>query len=747
MTSLKRLSIIKECFDRLKDKGQPDRYTYYGEPFFVYFSNEIEKQFEYLDNVNDRIILSQLANNKVEVDAIVKGLDLSMKEKARYVALRKNNRELNYTLNFELLKDKYDFLWDEMQLISIDPVVQAQIMSLEDDRLAWFSQLFKHTQTMSTYPAKYVANILSAIGFCPFIENDKQYELFLSRYKKSAPICELLDGYIKENQTLTKKQLDSLVFLLGTNAGVELSCNIQKINELDNLFDEKNSIQRHLSQIIKKESEKKKEKRDAERLKKVIFYKYFGLKYGNGMDCDVPYIVNKFNIEGLKQTKENWHLFEMYRYIDYINDLTSPTDLFDLYRLLDVCDFVPSYFEMTTFENQMRKEYAKQINEQLFSVEGKKNTKIRNATVYDAGTDFVMLVTAVGAYQDLKYVGNYKDYWNSDLIRSHGNCCSLISNSNLATAKQPCVVFGFRDMPQESLLAGNIKDANSTPRNGNYDINFHNRNQSYYAPQEHINHTRDYYNEFNYERIDISQNGTTFKKNPDYIVFFEEFEDYKKELSERKTAKVKEYYDANFNKSNKKERNAKSPLGMLIKNENAIKNKGKSKKEKTSQIDFIDPIEILHEREMQRWEESIKASIQLGVPIVKINRESCAKSEKTKIDETLELLRKTNNSALIKDVIVRYINNYTGLRDDENTHFVLRERYFSKEGFDKLQNDIGDIIIACKDKELQQQMAQTLHDALYDEDSLHTSDKIKYIVSYDEDTLDKLSSLESKLQQ
>lgn len=59
--------------------------------------------------------------------------------------------------------------------------------------------------------------------------------------------------------------------------------------------------------------------------------------------------------------------------------------------------------------------------------------EINKIKVYDAGLDFKMIVTAIGAYQsNFEGKENYSEYWNSPKIRSHSNCCSLIGNTNLS---------------------------------------------------------------------------------------------------------------------------------------------------------------------------------------------------------------------------------------------------------------------------------------------------------------------------
>jgi hypothetical protein len=729
MKRIDRLNQIEKCFENIKANSKPQEQKYYGESFFSYSEEDIKMEFCNLDNNYDKITLAQIANHPFYAKELVNNLKMSIFQNVRLNALKKINKDIFFTLNYELLEDKYKFLWDDMPLLSIDQKVQAQIVSLDDNRLSWFKDLYKKVKEIGgAYPVKYISNILNSIGCCPFVKDVEEKDYLSSRYQKASSLCSLLDTFSELHLTLSDEQLTSLLFLLGTNAGVDLSCQIKKIEDLNNLLAKDNPIQKYLSSIIEEEMAKSKEERNSRRIKDAIFKKYFGLNFGNAMDSDAPALTNKFHLEGLKRTPENSYLLNLCDSLQLLSETNDSDKLLNLCDILETSGFEQNLTYMTTFESSMREEYAKQINEVLLSTEKLPKKKIGNAIVYDAGTDFKMLVTAVGSYQNITRVGNYREYWNSPQIRSHGNCCSLISNSNLATARQTSVVFGFKDMPTESLLAGNLRDANSTPHNMNYDINYHNKTQNYYSPTELINHTRDYYNELNYERMDTSKKGKYFKKNPDYIVFFEEFEDINKELKSQHSLQSKQQENLQKNKKNKS--STKS-------------NNTTQEQSPLAQTTFGELTNISND-EKRRWDESVRASIQFGIPIVKINRETCAKSEKAKIDELLNLLECTEEPSIINRIITKFANNYTGLRDMTNSHRLLRKRYFSQNDFSTLINSILHIIKNCDDSRTRKEMFDSLESAICNEGDLNYHDSIKYVVSYDDGTLDRLFDIESQ---
>lgn len=698
MDKQERMFALKTWFNTIQNRGAIGDQYYYGESYNIFAKADVLEACNHLKNDIDKVVLSQFCNSYIALKKTIKNIQLTPKQKIKLQLLKKYNIEICDTLNFELLDDKYDFLKDELPLLTIDKSVQMQLVSLDDNRLSWFRKLYEKVREISSYPASYLSQILSSVGYNPMSSDEKSDQALLKRYEKSKHLCTLVDKYVDNGNSLTNRQIESLVFLLGTKAGVNLSKYIEKTSDLNDLFDKNNPIQKHISNKIEEQRRLPDNERNAETIKKAIFYKFFGLQYGDDpYSCDVPLIFYRFTLDDLKETPENKYLFETYYAIAKVDKTNDSKNLLSLFDNLASSGFEPSYFSMMTLENQMRMEFTKQINNSLFSLEGRKKKKVGNAFVYDAGTDFKMLITAVGAYQNLEKSANYKDFWNSSLLRSHGNCCSLISNSCLATARQPSVVFGFRNMPEESLLAGGYTDLNSTPKSRNYDINFHNVNQQYFSPDELINRTRDYYNELNFERIDISKNGKFFKKNPDYIVFFEEFEDFQKELKIQKNLE---------------------PIKRLL----------------------IDQ----HEKELHRWEESVKASVQLGIPIVKINRETCAKSERAKLDENLKLFKKTKDPTLIKPLITQYLNNYTGLRDEEKTHFANMQKYFSKKGFNTLQDEIETVIRGARNKN-KQKMFDTYSDVLFDESQYCTRADVNYASNFEKDDFNRLSNLEDEM--
>ena len=91
-----------------------------------------------------------------------------------------------------------------------------------------------------------------------------------------------------------------------------------------------------------------------------------------------------------------------------------------------------------------------------------------------------------------------------------------------------------------------------------------------------------------------------------------------------------------------------------------------------------------------QWQESVKAAKEFGIPIVKINREKCAKFESEKIEKKFKEYMETHDISLLSDIITNFENNRTGTRD----HNYLTQKYFSNE---KIQNMLDKIFTSVKD--------------------------------------------------
>lgn len=318
-----------------------------------------------------------------------------------------------------------------------------------------------------------------------------------------------------------------------------------------------------------------------------------------------------------------------------------------------------NYLQSSLIESELRDLVLKELNQATIKLAEQSSEEIEGIKVCNAGTDFKIIMTAVGAYQGKINANNYSEYWNSPHIRSHGNCCSLIANNNLSTAEIKNICLGFSSFGPGMLLREGNTDLNSTIFSRELDLSV--RGGKFLLPDDLINATRGGYNELVFERRDLSKERKKFKKNPDYIVFIEEFED------ENITTITNEEIE------NEQDENRKR---------------------------------ILQEQK-RLWEETKKASMDFAtkdengnavpLPIVKINREECAKNEIRKIKEAFETYIETEDPLLLPKIITEFENNRTG---NKSPHDYIREKYFSQSDIEKMLSRITKTIEAMDSKEL-----------------------------------------------
>jgi glycosyltransferase involved in cell wall biosynthesis len=177
--------------------------------------------------------------------------------------------------------------------------------------------------------------------------------------------------------------------------------------------------------------------------------------------------------------------------------------------------------------------YGKKFNEGLYTPQEEniikedelpKEFKGLGLKVYDAETDFKMIITSVGAYAKKGSVENFKKDWNMPYIVSQHICTAYIRNDMLGVPPIPHFCYGFSQMKEDSLvLSGNRDIASGIAKKTSESIAARDEYVVYYTPDKQINKTPlmktenipNTYNEMDWRRF---QNGE--KKQPDYIVAF-----------------------------------------------------------------------------------------------------------------------------------------------------------------------------------------------------------------------------------
>lgn len=507
--------------------------------------------------------------------------------------------------------------------------------------------MYSKLQTLTDYYNPYITTILQRIGY---VSLDTSWK---NKFHVYDDLLINIDDLMTSGYILSNDEIEKLLYLCTSS----VHHTIPNFKELQNFGNDDTIDNIELRDGILKAKEEK----DLDYLKFAILVQAYGigLKSAKG-------ICKKYNISNITITNENRDVFEMYLAIYQIVNENDPNVLIQLYdEFIQIMKPEKDFRRIIVFENDLRKAFAHDLNNQVFKTNNLPYNEVNGIKVYDAGVDFKMIVTAIGAYQgNFGNKENYSEYWNSPKIRSHGNCCSLIGNANLSMANVKNVILGFSTMSDNMLLLSGSSDINSTPDSRDFNTTG-NRSQEYMDANSMLNNTRGDYNELVYERRDLSSNPKFYKKNPDYIVFIEEYESY----------------DEMFEKY----------------------------KDKPKQLDYL-----RQQKELQDkfWQESLKAATNFGIPIVKINREKVAKSEYEKIQNLVKDFTETKNPNLLSQIITSFESSRVG---NAGLHAPIREKYFSSKRITIILDEIKNSINSIDDEMAKNNLYFSLYKAIIEE--------------------------------
>lgn len=636
--------IIEEIWENEKEEVT----EYYGIQIPTY--RHIDTYLEQLPSIEEKIWLAQRCNNKEKIAELTSQIQLDEYQTKLYEKLKEHNIELDETLNFKLLNPKYEFLGNLLDAMSTDRVVQEQLVSLSDEKLELFKIMYRRLQEVSKYNVPYVSCILRRLGYT-IPETSWQ-----NRFHHYDDLTAELEKQLQEAGTLDDNLVDSLLFLYARPC----FWNVRTLEEVKELSTPNSKILQEQNQIV--QEEKKSSKKDIARLKSALL----GITYGLDLKT-ASKICKKYHMEGLERTEDNEDLFEMYQAISSIVKEENPDTIIAVYEMFQTeMPFELEFMNITTFEADLRKEFAKSLNQSVWKLRGEPVQLLDGIPLYDADTDFKMIITSIGAFQsDFASQENYFTYWNSPEIVSHGNCCSLIANNNLSMIDPKTVILGFQTMDEDMLLLAGNRDLNSTPDSKDFNLLEHDDINAYMTADQYADATRGSFNELVYERRDLSSNPKFYKKNPDYIVLIEEYED----IDET----IKRYQN---------------------------------------QPEIVE--ELLKQKELQEYHfrESVKAAKDFGIPIVKINRERCAKKGIEKISEMLVELSTSKDPKWIQKIITEFENNRVG--NNEN-HKIIREQYFSQEKMKQIQSQIETMIETEPSLDIRSQLLSGYENAVQQE--------------------------------
>ena len=576
----------------------------------------VEEYLTLIDSSEQKIYLAQNLCNFELAEKLFEEYPFSKEQKEKFERLAQNNEDITKTLRPQILSSKYDFLDTQIDFLAAEygSVLQDIILGMDDKTLEIFKVLYNKID-------RDTKDKISKIWYLTY-NMAKHGELNQELYDKIQNEGELTEDIL--NKTLWLYTKGGIY----TSQANEIIDRIQTVDDINNI----NSI---IKEICDKyvDVERKSDNKNIEKIKEAILMTTYGMTLDEAQN-----LLWSYDLSGVEINEDNKRQSLMYLALSEICNENNPDKLIAIYDdYTKENDISIDYLRTSVFKGELKSLFAKEFNNAYTQLN--ELTRVDNEgeiSVYDAGTDFKICMTALGAYQNnFSNQENYFTYWNSKKITAHTNSCSLIANNNLTTAQITNICLGFSKFDEEMFLGGSNKDMASDTQ---YHVIAPQLDINLSTPENLINRTRGQYNELVYERRDLGA-GQHYKKNPDFIVFFEEFED----------------------------------LANIDVNNPEVK-------------------EILDD-EKRKWQESVKAAKDFGVPIVKINRERCAKFESEKIEENFKLYLQTHDSSLLSSIIINFENNRTGTRG----HKYLTEQYFSSEKIQDMLKQISESIEQLKD--------------------------------------------------
>ena len=204
---------------------------------------------------------------------------------------------------------------------------------------------------------------------------------------------------------------------------------------------------------------------------------------------------------------ENIEDCDMKYYIKSLKVIEEIEDIDILRQMFEQCDIAK--LDRVKAERELKTAYLKPYLEDLYVPKDEDRQK-EGSNIFEAGTDFKMIITAVGAYSGVN-PKNYMKDWNRPAIGTQHFCTSYIRNDMIGTAPIRNICYGFAEMREDALMLSGPDDIYSDQNNM---VSSSLVNERYYTPDMQVNNTKRF-NEMDFRRI---QGGE--KKRPDYIVVF-----------------------------------------------------------------------------------------------------------------------------------------------------------------------------------------------------------------------------------
>ena len=392
------------------------------------------------------------------------------------------NNDIVYTIDWRILDNKYvnTLGLDKINVIASFRELTDLVLKLDDcDYEAFYRTLNYYIEKNGDVDWQYAA-----------------YQIMNELYFNNVD-HKKITNYIKDFNNIN---MDNLLYILLNGHEVVDINSEDDINNYDKLIKEKcdyNIINGTLD-----------EKKDA------IFIKYFGLSDKASMLLGFRRHIKNgmFRIYRMYHKDinliEDEEIKELFSFLDKVINSNSLEELLEIYNSKNEFEHVDTYKIERLIKNEILKLYNKELLQLSY-------LKQNEDGLYEAGTDFKIIATSIGAYYQ-NNPDNYKDSWNTPSLVSQHFCASFIRNDMLGTAPVPHFMYGFTSMEPYSLLLAGPTDIASTSKSF---VSKSFEKEEYLSPDNFINKTTDN-RQYKYNEMDFRRISNGIKKQPDYILIF-----------------------------------------------------------------------------------------------------------------------------------------------------------------------------------------------------------------------------------
>ena len=561
------------------------------------------------------------------------------------------------SLNGELLGEKYQDIPNyKMQLIAKNPKFQSKLLELNDYDYNLYSKMTQLVSKKTDRWNRFEKNIIENLsdGYYRELINDlyeqaeqgnkistKDIETLTFLLSKDCSSKSFFDGYLTnmfKNQDMDDKAIKQEEIAYSNNV-----FNITNKNELEHFEEIKELVcdtilinpsldDVQLTSSISKYLIKFEQLPELDRMKLALLEKYYNMDLREASN-----IVNEFSADIDNVPVNDEYQASIVEQIKAIKNIFQSDNIDILNQIGNLDVLVKTDLSTSTYLIEQTKEMFEQLyKENLYMPE--KDNKIgntiyngKNIEVFDANTDFSMIVKKIGINdKNSQEIWNYmtKNSEGEEHLRYYTSTSYMTDENLLETNNDIEVILGFGQGTNNYSFEAMYPHDAHTPFYGGDDIYQNFNASSYMLPSTLETYTDNNYNEVVINTLAIDKQEQMTKMQPDYIVY--------------------------------------------IKNQSDIN------------------IENLESD--SSWENSKKIASEFGIPIVVVDREKIRESEKSKIANMSEEIKGSSSSIdILKFVkkVEHYISRY-GIEDileyAPNDRMDFLKNYLEKKQLKEKEN-------------------------------------------------------------